>query len=60
MDTYFKKYHEKLLKQLSVDDTSQKVFIIRVLRHERNWQKILRYSINEYRRIFFCFIFSIF
>jgi plasmid stabilization system protein ParE len=24
-----------------VDDASQTVFIIRVLRHERNWQKIL-------------------
>lgn len=25
-----------------VDDASQTVYIIRVLRHERNWQKILR------------------
>ena len=25
-----------------VDDSSQTVYIIRVLRHERNWQKILR------------------
>ena len=29
-----------------VDDASQIVFIIRVLRHERNWQKILREGIS--------------
>ena len=29
-----------------VDDASQTVFIIRVLRHERNWQKILREGIS--------------
>ncbi len=29
-----------------VDDTTQTVFIIRVLRHERNWQKILREGIS--------------
>lgn len=29
-----------------VDDTCQTVFIIRVLRHERNWQKILREGIS--------------
>ena len=28
-----------------VDETEQKVYIIRVLRHERNWQKILREGI---------------
>ena len=29
-----------------VDDTSEKIFIIRVLRHERNWQKIIREGIS--------------
>ena len=29
-----------------VDDSSQAVYIIRVLRHERNWQKILREGIS--------------
>ena len=29
-----------------VDDASKTVFIIRVLRHERNWQKILREEIS--------------
>ena len=29
-----------------VDDICQTVFIIRVLRHERNWQKILREGIS--------------
>ena len=29
-----------------VDDSSQTVYIIRVLRHERNWQKILKEGIN--------------
>ena len=29
-----------------VDDNSQTVYIIRVLRHERNWQKILREGIS--------------
>lgn len=29
-----------------VDEASQKVYIIRVLRHERNWQKILREGIS--------------
>ena len=29
-----------------IDDTSQTVYIIRVLRHERNWQKILREGIS--------------
>lgn len=29
-----------------VDDIAQTVYIIRVLRHERNWQKILREGIS--------------
>ncbi len=29
-----------------VDDALQEVYIIRVLRHERNWQKLLRESIS--------------
>lgn len=29
-----------------IDDTRQTVYIIRVLRHERNWQKILREGIS--------------
>lgn len=29
-----------------VDDEQEKVFIIRVLRHERNWQKIIRENIS--------------
>lgn len=29
-----------------VDDTKQSVYIIRVLRHERNWQKIIREEIS--------------
>ena len=29
-----------------VDDTNQTVYIIRVLRHERNWQKLLREGIS--------------
>ena len=29
-----------------VDDAKKKVYIIRVLRHERNWQKILREGIS--------------
>ena len=29
-----------------VDDSSQTVYIIRVLRHERNWQKILKEGIS--------------
>ena len=29
-----------------VDDVKEKVYVIRVLRHERNWQKILREEIS--------------
>ena len=29
-----------------VDDEQEKVFIIRVLRHERNWQKIIKENIS--------------
>ena len=29
-----------------VDDAKRSVYIIRVLRHERNWQKILREGIS--------------
>ena len=29
-----------------VDDNQQTVFVIRVLRHERNWQKIIREGIS--------------
>lgn len=29
-----------------VDDTAEKVYIIRILRHERNWQKILKEGLS--------------
>ncbi len=48
-------YRKKLIHKMTfnpsiifyfVDDTNQTVYIIRVLRHERNWQKILKEGIS--------------